>query len=291
MNLNEGNLAAAADVAPAKRKIPGQLPAEKYTAQTVTSIRRWTNHLFSFRTTRDRGFRFKPGQFARLGVYRNDHNGTKAGPRFVWRAYSIVSADHDEYLEFYSIVVPDGDFTSRLAELRAGDQLLIEKAAYGFLTLDRFEGGRDLWLLSSGTGIAPFISILCDLDAWARYERLVLVHSVRHANELAYRDTVEAFRKHEVFGEELAANPGKLVYVPIVTREQLDGALHARIPALLGNGTLEARAGVRLSPEHSRVMICGNPDMVDDIRMHLTNAGYAVSRRGQPAQMAVENYW
>src|SRR5207249_8036048 len=131
------------------------------------------------------------------------------------------------------------------------------KLSYGFLTLDRFERGRDLWLLSSGTGIAPFLSILHDLHAWEQYERLILVHSVRNANELAYRDTVQAFRDHEVFGEELAASPDKLVYVPIVTRERVDGALHARIAALLGSGALEDRAGVKLDHERSRIMICG----------------------------------
>lgn len=282
----DGNLATP--VAPAKKKISGELPAEKYTRQKITWIKRWTDHLFSFRITRDRGFRFKPGQFARLGVYRDD--GHK-GRRYVWRAYSIVSADYDEFLEFYSIVVPGGDFTTKLAALREGDELLIERASYGFLTLDRFEGGRDLWLLSSGTGIAPFISILYDLAAWERYERLILVHSVRHAGELAYRDTVAAFRTHEVFGEQLAADPGKLVYVPIVTRERVDGLLAARIPALIADGALEARAGVKLDPERSRIMICGNPEMVDDVRHHLQRSGYKVSRRGEPAQMAVENYW
>jgi len=269
-------------------KVPGELPAAKYTRQTITWIKRWTDHLFSFRLTRDAGYRFKPGQFARLGLYRDD--GTR-GPRYIWRAYSIVSADYDEFLEFYSIVVPDGDFTTRLAQLREGDSVLIEKMNYGFLTLDRFERGRDLWLLSSGTGVAPFISILGDLGGWEQYDRLVLVHSVRKASELAYRDTVEALHAHEVFGEHLAANPDKLVYVPIVTRERLEGALHARIPALLCSGALEARAGVKLDHERSRIMICGNPEMVDDTRHHLQNAGYRVSRRGEPGHMAVENYW
>jgi ferredoxin--NADP+ reductase len=269
-------------------KVPGELPANKYTRQKITWIKRWTDHLFSFRITRDAGYRFKPGQFARLGVYRDD--GAK-GPRYIWRAYSIVSADYDEFLEFYSIVVPDGDFTTRLAQLRVGDEIMIDKMSYGFLTLDRFEGGKDLWLLSSGTGLAPFISILYDLSAWEQYERLILVHSVRNANELAYRDTIESFREHEVFGEELAANPDKLVYVPIVTRELYDDALNARIPATLGSGALEARAGIKLDRERSRIMICGNPEMVDDIRHHLQNTGYRVSRRGEPGHMAVENYW
>lgn len=285
----DGNLATP--VAPAGKKIPGELPAEKYTRQKITWIRRWTDHLFSFRVTRDRGYRFVPGQFARLGLYRDDVHGERHGPRYVWRAYSIASADYDEHLEFYSIVVAEGDFTTRLATLREGDELLIEKQAYGFLTLDRFEGGRDLWLLSSGTGIAPFISILHDLAAWQSYERLIVVHSVRHASELAYRDTIEGLRAHEVFGEALAADPARLVYVPIVTRERVDGCLHARIPALLGNGSLEAAAGVKLDPARSRIMICGNPEMVDDTRHHLQRAGYRVSRRGAPAHMAVENYW
>jgi ferredoxin--NADP+ reductase len=284
--MSDSSLAPAAGWK--RAKLPGELPADKYTTQRITWIRRWTDHLFSFRVTRDRGYRFVPGQFARIGVYRDD--GPK-GPRHVWRAYSIVSADYDEHLEFYSIVVPDGDFTTKLATLRAGDELFVEKASYGFLTQDRFENGRDLWLLSSGTGIAPFISILHDLAAWEQYERLVVVHSVRRADELAYRDTIGALRTNEVFGDELAANPGKLVYVPIVTRERIEGALHARIPALLANGALEEAAGVRIDPQRSRFMICGNPDMVDDIRVHLTNAGYRVSRRGAPAHLAVENYW
>lgn len=273
---------------PAAAKTPGELSADKYTRQRITSIRRWSDHLFSFRVTRDRAYRFAPGQFARIGVCRDD---TLRGPRHVWRAYSIVSADYDEHLEFYSIVVPDGEFTSQLARLRVGDELLVEKRPYGFLTLDRFEHGRDLWMLASGTGIAPFLSILHDLRAWEQYARLILVHSVRQAHELVYRETIAGFRAHEVFGAELAADPGKLVYVPIVTRERLPGALHARIPALLANGELEAAAGVRLDPARSRLMVCGNPDMVDDIRVHLAHAGYAVSRRGQPAQVAVENYW
>jgi len=275
-------------VAPAAVKLPGELPAAKYTRQKITWIKPWTDHLFSFRITRDAGYRFKPGQFARLGVYRDD--GPK-GPRYIWRAYSIVSADYDEFLEFYSIVVPDGDFTTRVAQLREGDEILIERLNYGFLTQDRFEGGKDLWLLSSGTGIAPFISILYDLNAWEQYERLILVHSVRNANELVYRDTIETFRTHEVFGAELAAQPGKLVYVPIVTRERVGDALHARIPALISSGALEDRAGVRLDHQRSRIMICGNPDMVDDIRHHLQHQGYRVSRRGEPGHMAVENYW
>lgn len=283
-------LAAASTTTPAvpRKKIPGELPADKYTTEKITWMKTWTPHLFSFRTTRYQGYRFTPGQFARLGVYRDD--GEK-GPRYIWRAYSIVSANYDEYLEFYSIVVPDGEFTTKLAQLKVGDELFIEKMNYGFLTTDRFEQGKDLWMLSSGTGLAPFISVLYDMPTWDQYDRLILVHSVRHENELAYKDTIESFKTHEFFGDYCKDNPDKLVYVPIVTRESIPGTLNERITSAIADGKLEQFAGVKLDQERSRIMICGNPEMVDDIRKQLTDKGYAVSRRGQPGHMAVENYW
>src|ERR1044071_6418608 len=133
--------------------------ADKFTTETITDIRSWTPKLFSFRTTRYRGYRFSPGQFARLGVRKQ----TPEGEKIVWRAYSIVSADYDEFLEFYSIVVPGGEFTSTLADLHVGDEILIDKTTYGALPPARFVEGRDLRLLSTGTGLAPFISILHDM--------------------------------------------------------------------------------------------------------------------------------
>ena len=144
------------------------MDTDKYTEEIITEIQVWAPNLFSFRTTRDRGFRFVAGQFARLGV--------EAAGEIVWRAYSIVSAPYDEFLEFYSIVVPGGAFTSQLAALRVGDRVLVERRSLGFLTTDRFELGRDLWMLSTGTGLAPFLSILYDLKTWETYENLVLVH-------------------------------------------------------------------------------------------------------------------
>jgi len=146
-------------------------------------------------------------------------------------------------------------------------------------------------MLSSGTGLAPFISVLYDMPTWEQYDRLILVHSVRHENELAYKDTIESFRTHEFFGDYCKDNPDKLVYVPIVTRESIPGTLNERITSAIADGKLEQFAGVKLDQERSRIMICGNPEMVDDIRKQLTDKGYAVSRRGQPGHMAVENYW
>jgi ferredoxin--NADP+ reductase len=183
--------------------------------------------------------------------------------------------------------VPDGEFTSELAHLKVGDTVYVEKMNYGFLTTDRFELGKDLWMLSTGTGLAPFISILWDMKTWEEYENLIIVHSVRYPNELAYADTIEAFRTHEYF----APMAHKLHYVQAVTRARVEGALDKRIPPLIDNGELEAKLGLKLDLVRSRIMICGNPEMVDDTRKLLTGKGFVTSRRGAPGHLAVENYW
>jgi len=252
----------------------------KYTAETITDIRAWTPHLFSFKLTRFAGYRFVPGQFARLGLRKEDGS-------IVWRAYSIVSASYDEHLEFFSIVVPGGEFTSRLSKLKIGDEVLVEKMNYGFLTTARFEQGRDLWMLATGTGVAPFISILHELDTWETYDRIVLVYSVRFARELAYQELVGSLAGHEYFGDFA----GKLTFVPVVTREAADGVLGKRIPALLESGELEKHAGLSLDPERSRIMICGNPEMVEETRGWFIENGYTISRRAKPGHLALENLW
>lgn len=257
-----------------------QTGGDKSTAQTITWIHSWTPHLFSFKTTRPKAFRFTAGQFARLGVHKPDGS-------IAWRAYSMVSGPYDEYLEFYSIVVPGGEFTSELSRLAVGDRLLIDKQNHGFLTTSRFTGGRDLWLLSTGTGIAPFLSILADPVTWDQFERIILVHSVRHANELAYRDTIEDLSKHEFFAD--AAD--RLTYIPVVTRERVAGMLHARLTALIASGELEQAAELALDLDNSRIMLCGNPEMVDDTRRALKARGFTTSRQSSPGQIAVENYW
>ncbi|MCY1221016.1 Flavodoxin/ferredoxin--NADP reductase [compost metagenome] len=253
---------------------------EKFTRQTLQDVQTLTPSLFTLRTTRDAGFRFRAGQFARLGV-------TKADGSTVWRAYSMVSAPHDEHLEFFSIVVPGGEFTSELARLEVGDTLLVDKQAFGFLTLDRFSDGRDLWLLATGTGLAPFLSILQDLEVWQRFERIILVYSVRQAAELAYQPLIEDLKNRDY----LEGVAEKLLYIPVVTREEVPGALHGRITTLIGNGELERAAGLELTPEHSRVMLCGNPQMIDDTRAVLKKRDMNLSLTRRPGQVAVENYW
>ncbi len=253
---------------------------QKFTRESITWIHPWTPHLFSFKTTRPRGFRFTAGQFARLGVEKPD--GSVA-----WRAYSMVSGPYDEGLEFYSIVVPNGEFTTELSRLAVGDSLLIDKQNHGFLTLSRFIGGKDLWLLSTGTGLAPFLSILADPETWEHFEKIILVHSVREQAELAYRDHVQAFHHHDVFRDVAH----KLTYIPVITREDVPGTLGMRLTELITNGQLEAAANCALDLDNSRIMLCGNPQMVDDTRAVLKARGFRTSRQSSPGQIAVENYW
>lgn len=254
--------------------------AEKFTRQTLLAVEPLTSNLFTLRTTRDAGFRFRAGQFARLGI-------TKADGNTVWRAYSMVSSPYDDFLEFFSIVVPDGDFTSELHRLGVGDTLLVDRQAFGYLTLDRFDDGRDLWLLSTGTGVAPFLSILQDFEVWEKFERIILVYSVREARELAYQQLIDGLAQRDY----LAEHAHKLRFIATVTREAHPGALSGRITTLIENGELERAAGVPLSAEHSRVMLCGNPQMIDDTRKVLKERDMRLNTSRRPGQIAVENYW
>lgn len=260
----------------------------------VLSKTTWTPNLFSFTVTRPTSFKFTAGQFVRLGVnptqlhYHQD-SGEHVEDEAVFRAYSIVSSPFDEVLEFFSIVIPDGAFTSQLQHLEVGDTLLLNTTPFGFLTLARYQAPlpKDLWLLATGTGVAPFLSMLQDLKTWEDYEHIVLAYSARNEAELAYVDKIKTLQ--EDFGS-LVDNPAKLIFVPIITRETHDGALNERLPKLLLDGTLQAHVGLPLATEHSHVMLCGNPEMVDDTKEALKSLGLVMNRRGE-GNIAVENYW
>ncbi|BCR39868.1 TPA: ferredoxin--NADP reductase [Acinetobacter baumannii] len=250
---------------------------EKFSVEKVLSVHRWTPTLFSFTMTRPSHFKFTAGQFARIGL--------KVGDELVVRAYSVVSSPFDETLEFFSIVVPDGAFTSNLQHLKVGDELYLEKIPYGYLTLARYQQPlpHDLWLLATGTGLAPFLSMLQDFETWSNYQKINLVYSVRTAAELAYVDRIQEIA--ETFGE------GHLgfKFIPIITRDP-SAPLHERLPVLIENGELEKVAGLELSPALSHVMLCGNPQMVDDTKEALKRRGLTMNRRGE-GNIAVENYW
>lgn len=270
--------------------------------QTVTVLSKttWTPNLFSFTVSRPDSFKFTAGQFVRLGVnpsqlkyYQqtdaSDETADAALNEDVFRAYSIVSSPFDEVIEFFSIVIPDGAFTSQLQHLQVGDELLLNTMPFGFLTLARYQKPlpKDLWLLATGTGLAPFLSMLQDLKTWEDYEHIVLAYSARSLDELAYVEKIESLQ--EDFGT-LVDNPAKLIFIPIVTREPVDGALSERLPKLLLEGTLQARAGIALDIDTTHVMLCGNPDMVEDTKEALKTLGLVMNRRGE-GNIAVENYW
>ncbi|MEG0482328.1 MAG: ferredoxin--NADP reductase [Acinetobacter sp.] len=250
---------------------------EKFSVEKVLSVRRWTHTLFSFTMTRPAHFKFTAGQFARIGLKVNDD--------LIVRAYSVVSSPFDETLEFFSIVVPDGAFTSNLQHLQVGDELYLEKVPYGFLTLARYQLPlpKDLWLLATGTGLAPFISMLQDFETWSKYEKINLVYSVRTASELAYVDRIQEIA--ETFGE---GHTG-FKFIPIITRDP-HAMLHDRLPLLIENGELEKAADLAFNPETTHVMLCGNPQMVDDTKAALKARGLSMNRRGE-GNIAVENYW
>lgn len=260
---------------------PASLPptSEDYHALTIRSVHWWSPTLFSLVLDRPESFRFISGQFARLGL--------PVEGEWVWRAYSICSSVFDEHLEFLSIVVPNGPFTQALKHVQAGDTLYVDKRNFGTLTTDRFRGQKDLWMLATGTGIAPFLSMLREPGLRRAWKRIVVVHSVRVAAELAPAAPIAA----------LASEPGdgaagaRVLYLPVVTRERGATVLSARIPSMLGDGTLEDAAGAPIDVARSRVLTCGNPAMARDVRRLLAARGFAPVRRNAPGQMVFENYW
>ena len=271
--------------------------------QTVTVLSKttWTPNLFSFTVSRPDSFKFTAGQFVRLGVNPSQlkyykQQDKSLGEAFdavidedIFRAYSIVSSPFDEVLEFFSIVIPDGAFTSQLQHLQVGDELLLNTMPFGFLTLARYQKPlpKDLWLLATGTGLAPFLSMLQDLKTWEDYEHIVLAYSARSLEELAYIEKIQSLQ--EDFGP-LVESPAKLTFIPIVTREPVEGALTERLPKLLLDGTLQERAGIALDIDSTHAMLCGNPDMVEDTKEALKTLGLVMNRRGE-GNIAVENYW
>ncbi|MFO1399437.1 MAG: ferredoxin--NADP reductase [Burkholderiales bacterium] len=234
----------------------------------------------TIRVTRDPHYRFTPGHYARLGIAQ----GTDPA---IFRPLSIASAPSASHLEFVCTLVPGGEFSQHLARLRAGDPVEVEKASYGFLTVDSLAPGEDLWLLASGTGLAPFVSMLRDPRVWSAFAHIVVVHSVRSAAELAYAGEIRCLADATPAPGARAA----LRYLPVVTREPGATLLTERIPALLEDGRLAQAAGIALDPARSRVMVCGNPDLTRALRTLLVERGFRTSRRGDRGQLAVEKYW
>lgn len=243
----------------------------------VLSVHHWTDRLFSFTTTRDPGFRYQSGQFAMIGLMVDG--------RPLLRAYSMVSPHYEETLEFLSIKVADGPLTSRLQHIQVGDTVLVGRKASGTLLTQNLTPGRHLYLLSTGTGLAPFMSVIRDPDVYELFDKIVLVHGCRQVNELAYeRQITHDVPRNEWFGEQARA---KLLYYPTVTREAFRH--QGRIPTLLETGRLAHDLGLPpLSPSDDRFMLCGSPEMLRDTRDLLDKLGLREGNMSQPGQYVIE---
>ena len=245
--------------------------------EEVTAVHHWTDRLFSFKTTRNQAFRFKNGHFTMIGLEREG--------KPLMRAYSLASANYEDELEFYSIKVPDGPLTSELQGLKVGDEVLVNTKATGTLIQDNLLPGKHLYMLATGTGLAPFLSIIKDPEIYEQYDKIVLVHGCRTIVELAYqKEITEELPQHEYLG---AAVREKLIYYPTVTREKFRN--NGRITDLLRIGKLTADVGLPpINAETDRFMLCGSPSMLKELSALLESAGLHESRHGQAAHYVIE---
>jgi len=245
----------------------------KWIEGTVVAQKHWAGRLYSLQVDADLAS-FKAGQFTKLAL--------GVDGEMVERPYSFVNAPTERPYEFYYVMLPDHPLTPRLARLEAGDSIYLAPRANGYLILEEVPAGAHLWLLSTGTAIGPFLSILGTEAPWRRFERVVLVHAVRRIDELNYQERIAALQQRY---------PGQFSYIPMVSREHCEFALDGRIPGAIEDGRLEAKAGILLDARDSRVMICGNPAMVGDTVHALERRGLKKHRRRDPGQINVENYW
>ncbi|MEY4754956.1 MAG: hypothetical protein RJA44_2631 [Pseudomonadota bacterium] len=246
--------------------------------EKVLSVHHWTDRLFSFTTTRDPGLRFSNGHFTMIGL-----RGETGKP--LLRAYSIVSANYEEHLEFLSIKVPDGPLTSKLQHIQVGDTIIVGKKPTGTLLIDYLLPGKRLYMFSTGTGLAPFMSVIRDPDTYEKFEEVILIHGVRQVEELAYHEYLtKHLPAHEFLGELVAK---QLRYYPTVTREQFDNM--GRITDLIENGKLFEDLGVpALNPAEDRVMICGSPAMLRDLKHMLEERQFKEGNTTKPGDFVIE---
>ena len=263
--------------APAKPRLESAV----HHVETVLWVKHWTDRLFSFAVTRPASFRFRSGEFVMIGLPGVDT------PKPVLRAYSVASPGFADELEFFSIKVADGPLTSRLQAIEAGDQIFLGKKPTGTLVLDALKPGRNLFLIGTGTGLAPWLSVARDPDAYERFERVIVCHTVREVKDLAYRDLFErGLKEDEVFGE--LAGP-QLSYYPTVTREPFDTP--GRITDRIASGALFRDLGLdqeRFDPQQDRIMLCGSMDMIKEVAAQLKGHGLTEGSNAEPGDFVLE---
>jgi ferredoxin--NADP+ reductase len=248
-----------------------------FNQESVLSVHHWTDNLFSFTTTRDPSFRFRNGEFVMIGL--------EIGDRPLMRAYSVASANYEPNLEFFSIKVPDGPLTSRLQHLKEGDQIIVGRKATGTLVIDNLTNGRNLYLIGTGTGLAPFLSVIKDPATYDRFEKIVLLHGCRRVAELAYGEMItEKLPLDELIGELIRE---QLIYYPTVTRDPFRN--RGRITSLITSGKLFSDISLpNLDAAKDRVMICGSPALLADTKSILIEKGFEEGNHGQAADFVVE---
>lgn len=245
---------------------------KKFVKGAVVANKHWTETLYSLKIDADIQ-QFTPGQFGRLALEIDDQQ--------IARPYSFVNGIDEPHHEFYSIVVPDGLLSKNLHALKPGDDIWLASKPVGFFTLAEVPQGKSLWMLSTGTAIGPFLSILKSSEVWERFEHIVLVHAVRFAKELSYAEDIALLTKRDA----------KFKMIPFVSREACPGAMAGRIPAAITSGALEEAAGVSLNASDAQVMLCGNPAMVTDTSEMLKAMDFTKNRRKEPGNITTENYW
>jgi len=248
-----------------------------FAKEKVTSVHHWNDTLFSFKTSRDPSFRFKNGHFIMIGLEQEG--------RPLMRAYSIASANYEEELEFFSIKVSDGPLTSQLQKIKVGDEILMSRKPTGTLLIDHLIPGRNLYLVSTGTGLAPFMSIIKDPETYEKFDKVILTHGTREVSELAYQELIQSeLPSHEYFGDQIS---DQLIYYPTVTREPYKN--QGRITELLDSGKLAQDIGLPpINLEDDRFMICGSPSMLKDTCSILNIRGFKEARHGDLGHYVIE---
>ncbi len=244
----------------------------KWTPATIVRKHIWSDGLFTLAIRAPEVDVFKPGQFLQLGLKLSDDH--------VHRPYSVASP-HGELLEFFIVLVEEGKLTPRLWKLEPGDTLDISQRAAGSFTLEHCPDASTLWLIGTGTGLAPYIAMLRTPEPWQRYKRIVLVHGVRYARDLAYQEELSSYIQNA---------SGQFRYIPIISREANSDSLQGRITTCIENGSLEQSAGVPMSKD-SAIMLCGNPDMLDDCEALLAAREIVKHKKKAPGQIVIERYW
>ena len=245
--------------------------------ETVIDVHHWSDRLFTIKTTRDPSLRFRNGEFAMVGI--------EVDGKPLMRAYSMASSNYEDFLEFYSIKVPDGPLTSRLQHIKVGDELIVSKKPTGTLLWDHLRPGKHLYLLGTGTGLAPYLSIIKDPEVYENFEKVILVHGCRYINELTYQELItRQLQDNEYFGEDVKA---KLIYYPAVTREPYKN--YGRITTLIESGQLMEDIGLPpLNVEDDRFMLCGSPSMLKSLSALLEEKGFTETRKSDFREFVVE---